>query len=320
MLCKAGSKKDGQGIGFGMKKFFPLGAATLAFLALVLFSSRAASGAREGLMLCARTLAPSLFPFFVLSRLLSALGMTDILSRRAGPLMQKLFRVSGAGAEAFLIGITGGYPLGAATVAGLRRSGRLHREEAQRLLAFCNNSGPAFILGAAGAVFGSGAAGAVLYAAHVLGAVSVGLVFRGRAAGEEITQAMAAPAQSFAEAFPAAVSGAAGATATVCSYVCFFSAMLALAGDFSFLPEFWRCAATGFFELGSGIASLRGFPPEPPYLALAALMLGWGGLSVHGQTLGVLAGTDIKCARHLAGRALCGVFSAAYAFVLSYLI
>ena len=104
-----------------------------------------------------------------------------------------------------------------------------------------------------------------------------------------------------------------------------YTAVLALgaafmAGDFSFLPEFWRCAATGFFELGSGIASLRGFPPEPPYLALAAFMLGWGGLSVHGQTLGVLAGTDIKCARHLAGRALCGVFSAAYAFVLSYLI
>ena len=38
--------------------------------------------------------------------------------------------------------------IGADAVARLRRSGTLTREQAERALAFCNNSGPAFLVGA----------------------------------------------------------------------------------------------------------------------------------------------------------------------------
>ena len=62
-----------------------------------------------------------------------------------------------------LLGVTGGYPLGADAVARLRRSGALTREQAERALAFCNNSGPAFLVGAAGV---GGALFARLMAAH----------------------------------------------------------------------------------------------------------------------------------------------------------
>ena len=123
-----------------MKKHFPLIMTCAIFLALVLFSAQAAEGARQGLSTCVRTLIPSLFPFFVLARLLSALGLPDLLAGAAGGIMGRLFRVSGGGAQAFFIGISGGYPLGAAVTAQLRRDGRVSREEAERLLAFCNNS------------------------------------------------------------------------------------------------------------------------------------------------------------------------------------
>lgn len=302
-----------------MKNFLTLLPPLVLFGTLVAFSSDAAEGARQGLALCANTLIPSLFPFFVLSRLLSAMGLTDLLSRWAGPMMQRLFCVSGAGAEAFLIGISGGYPLGAVTVAALRRDGHIEKDEAERLLAFCNNSGPAFILGGAGAVFQSIKAGAFLYLAHVLSALCTGLLFRRKARTPRKTQTAAA-ALRFSQAFPAAVAGGLNATLSVCSFVCFFSSLLAMAGSFSFLPELWRIPVTGFFELGSGIAALRGFPPTPPFMAMAGFMLGWGGLSVHLQTLGAVADTDIKCARHLLGRALCGAISAVFSYFLAYLI
>ena len=67
-------------------------------------------------------------------------------------------------------------------------------------------------------------------------------------------------------------------------------------------------------ELGSGIAAFSGMAPTPVTLAGAAFLLGWGGLSVHAQTLGAVAGTDIKCARHLTGRALCGIFAAVFTY------
>ena len=94
----------------------------------------------------------------------------------------RLFGLPGDGAAALLAGLLGGYPLGAAATAGLVERGALTPAEGARLLGFANNSGPAFLIGAAGAgVFGSVRAGLALYAAHVLAALSAGLVMRGRA-------------------------------------------------------------------------------------------------------------------------------------------
>ena len=299
-----------------MKKRLPLLMAALLFAALILFSGQAADGARNGLAVCARTLAPSLLPFFVLSGLLSELGLADLLAGSLGAWAARLFRVSPAGAQAFLLGITGGYPLGAAAAADLRRKGLVGRREGEHLAAFCNNSGPAFILGAAGGVFHSPRAGMLLYVTHVLAAAAVGLLMRPKTAPVPDRDAppTAGPVP-FAKALPAAMTRAVSATLNVCGYVVVFSALLALVTPRPDLPRPATALFTGFFELGGGIAALAGCAPEPAVLACAALILGWGGLSVHCQTAGVLADTDIRCARHLAGRALCGVIAAVCTYV-----
>ena len=304
----------------GMKRLLPLYLTAAAFLALVLLAPRAAEGARQGLSVCAAALLPSLFPFFALSNLLSGLGLAELLSGAVGKAVERLFRVSACGAQAFLLGVTGGYPLGAHAVAELRRKELVSRDEAERLLAFCNNSGPAFILGAAGGVFHSPGAGALLYCTHLLGAACVGLVFRGRGAPPVSPHRPPDPPRRFAEAFPSAVSGALASTLTVCGYVVLFSALLGCVPPLASLPPLPRALLTGFAELGGGVAALRGLPASPTALATAALLLGWGGLSVHAQTLSAAAGTDISCARHLAGRALCGVFAAIFTYASALLL
>ncbi len=302
-----------------MKRYTSLLLTLVAFAGLVVFSADAAEGARHGLSVCAATLAPSLFPFFVLSNLLSALGLPAILSGAAGRPLQRLFRVSGGGVQAFVLGLTGGYPLGASVVGELRKNGLVTRSEAERLLAFCNNSGPAFLLGAAGGVFHSPRAGMLLYASHVLAAVCVGLLMRGHAAGEDAPLPAPPEPIAFGAAFPQAAAKALASTLAVCGYVVLFSALLGLMPMPAGMPPILRALAVGFVELGSGIASFAGSAPTPENLAAAAFLLGWGGLSVHAQTLGAVAGTDIKCARHVLGRALCGGISASIAYGLATL-
>ncbi len=297
-----------------MKKQLPTLMILALFAALVCASGDAAEGARQGLAVCARSLVPSLLPFFVLSNLLSALGLPALLGGLFGGAMERLFAVSPAGAQAFFLGVTGGYPLGAAAVADLRRSGQVSREEAERLLAFCNNSGPAFILGTVGGVFHSPLAGALLYVTHLLGAAAVGLLFRRKDGGGGAAAPPAEP-MPFAQALPAAMGKAVTGVMSVCGYVVMFSALLGMAGPWLALPPLKKALIAGFFELGGGTAALAGLVPEPAALAACALMLGWGGLSVHCQTLGVLADTDISCARHLAGRALCGAISAVFTYI-----
>ena len=183
-----------------------LAAALAALGALLLCSQAALESARAGLSLCAQMIVPSLLPFFILSSLLQQLGLPGILGRLLSPVTQKLFGIGGAGASALLLGVTGGYPLGADAVAWLRRSGALTREQAERALAFCNNSGPAFLVGAAGVgVFHSAGYGLLLYGVHVLSAVLVGMLFAPRSGGYLPEPRGQIAAVSLAQALPEAV-------------------------------------------------------------------------------------------------------------------
>lgn len=56
----------------------------------------------------------------------------------------------GIGAYAFIMGIISGYPVGAKIVTEFRKNGDCSKAEAERLLAFTNNSGPLFIIGTIG--------------------------------------------------------------------------------------------------------------------------------------------------------------------------
>ena len=257
-------------------------AATLAALgALLLCSQAALESARAGLGLCAQMIVPSLLPFFILSSLLQQLGLPGILGRWLSPVTQRLFGIGGAGASALLLGVTGGYPLGADAVARLRRSGTLTREQAERALAFCNNSGPAFLVGAAGVgVFHSAGYGLLLYGVHVL----------------------------------SVVTGVLDASGLLPALVGTSAARLGLELHFA------RALCTGVLELGTGIGAMQGLAPTPANLALAAFLTGWGGVSVHCQTAAVIAGTDIKSARHTVGRLLHGTVSALCMWVLANLL
>ena len=118
-----------------------------ATLALLLYPQASMEAARTGLQLCGNVIVPSLFPFFVLSSLVVELGLAGHLGRLLEGVMRPLFRVNGACASAFALGFIGGYPVGAKTAISLYQNGMCTKTEAERLLAFCNNSGPAFILG-----------------------------------------------------------------------------------------------------------------------------------------------------------------------------
>lgn len=317
-----------------MKKWPVVLCALAMFAALIVSAQAVAASCRDALRLCGEVIIPSLFPFFVMSLLLNKLGLPQLVSSVLAPAAGRLFGVSGAGASALIIGLTGGYPLGAAYIADMLSSGVIARREGERLLAFCNNSGPAFIMGAVGAgVFASARVGVYLYITHILAAVLTGVIMRLLARGEEIsapgkTEARSAPA-SFGEALPEAVRGAVSAVLNVCGFVVAFSVLVGVLdreGFFSLAVgriaaltgwelRWTRALLTGLLELGGGVGAMHGLGISPANLALAAFLVGWGGVSVHFQTASVIAESGIKGALHFAGR----LISACIGGVIAYL-
>ena len=146
---------------------------------LFLYPSDCARGARDGLALCRDLLIPALFPFLVLSSLLIATGWARRLAAPLGKVTRPWLGVGTAGTVSLLLGLVGGYPVGLRTLAELRARGGCSVREARRAALFCNNCGPAFFIGAAGAgVFGTRQAGVLLLVANTLAALVLALALR----------------------------------------------------------------------------------------------------------------------------------------------
>ena len=307
-----------------LKKLLYIFASLGIFAALLIFPKAAAEAVKDGLIMCGQVIIPSLFPFFIATNLLNELGASKLISNALAPFGARL-GISGHGVSAFIIGVTGGYPLGAAYTALLRSQGLISREEASRLLVFCNNSGPAFIVGAAGiGVFSSAAVGFFLYAVHILSALSFGIMICPKAPCDICYDEDIFAPVSFSAAITASVRRSADSVIGVCAFVIAFSTLNGvldgmditriLAGELSYRlgAELSWCRAllSGILELGNGIGGMSGLDIRPLNLALAAFILSWGGLSVHFQTLAMISGTDIKTARYMIGRLMIALMAA----------
>lgn len=307
-----------------LKKLLYIFASLGIFAALLIFPKAAAEAVKDGLIMCGQVIIPSLFPFFIATNLLNELGASKLISNALAPFGARL-GISGHGVSAFIIGVTGGYPLGAAYTARLRSQGLISREEASRLLVFCNNSGPAFIVGAAGiGVFSSAAVGFFLYAVHILSALSFGIMICPKAPCDICYDEDIFAPVSFSAAITASVRRSADSVIGVCAFVIAFSTLNGvldgmditriLAGELSYRlgAELSWCRAllSGILELGNGIGGMAGLDIRPLNLALAAFILSWGGLSVHFQTLAMISGTDIKTARYMIGRLMIALMAA----------
>lgn len=318
-----------------------LGLALLcATLALIFWPQQAMAAARDGLQLCYNVIIPSLFPFFVLSSLMVDLGLAGHLGRTLEGVMRPLFNVPGSCAPALALGFVGGYPVGARTALQLYQKGMCTKTEAERLLSFCNNSGPAFILGVVGAgVFASSKVGVLLYLAHAAASVCVGLLFRFYKAGKsgrgEKRPSPHFEAQRFTTAFTGAIKNSFLSALNICAFVVFFTVVIRLLFLSGILPGLAKVLGhllgplglsqtwaerllTGLLEVSSGVWTLSGDGTMAGRMSMAAFMLGWAGLSVHCQVLSFIGGSGLSVRTYILGKSIHGALSALFVGLLAW--
>lgn len=298
-------------------------------LLLVCFSSVSLDAAKAALKLCADSLLPSLFPFFVCSSILINLGAADIFSKLLTPLMKPLFGLGGSCSLAMIMGYISGYPVGAKTATDLYLDGSCTKAEAEKLLAFCNNSGPMFIIGALGSgMLGNSGAGALIYLSHVLSSLSVALiirsvpsypVLRGKSSGKENVD-------SFGEILTQSVSSSAQLTFTVCGFVVIFGILISFIESLGIINalsslglsyDLCKAIIYGFFECSGGCASVINAIRSPlaRYMLLSAVVA-WSGISVHLQVLGIIKKAKLSPKLYFKGKVLMAIISPVITFLL----
>lgn len=144
-------------------------AALCAAALIVALPSVSAAGVKKGLLVCASSAVPSLYPFCVLSAFFVRSGLCGYLGKLLEKPVRILFNLPGSAGATACMSFVAGYPVGAGMTAALFEQGRISQADAQRMTLFCVNAGPAFVIGGVGAgMLGSARAGAVIFSSLTL--------------------------------------------------------------------------------------------------------------------------------------------------------
>lgn len=282
--------------------------AGIAFLVLILDAKTALSGAAEGIRLCLQTVIPSLFPFLFISIML-----TSTLTGHSIPILRplcRLLRIPEGAESILLIGLLGGYPVGAQCVAEATRNGTISRENGCRLLTFCSNAGPAFIFGIGSNLFQDSWMCWALWGIHIISALLVGLLTPGFQ--EPATTTSTSSNCNMTKALQRALR----VMATICGWVVIFRVLITFCEHWFLwlLPVWIQCLICGMLELTNGCCMLAQIGDMQTRFILCSVFLSFGGLCVTMQTYSVTEGIDASL--YLPGKIKQAVVSALMAGAL----
>ena len=190
--------------------------------------------------------------------------------------------------------------MGAKITGDMVKAGVVNREKGVHLLSYSLVTGPAFIIGTAGAFLGNRQAAVIVAMAHYAGALCNGLFWKNDAGGKVnkcagISGTSTIKSENFMDNFTCSILSGFRAMAIILAYLMFFmicADMAETAGLLSFLPvESWRSFAKGMLEMTMGISAVGMCNISLDVKTiLTAFLISFGGLSVIGQSLSVSGG------------------------------
>ncbi|MBQ4037534.1 MAG: hypothetical protein IJC84_05340 [Clostridia bacterium] len=202
----------------------------------------------------------------------------------------------------YCLGLLCGFPAGAQQVAELYSAGRIEKKQAERLLFFSNNCSLPFLFALLGR------RGLLLFFLQLI--LTLPFLICTVLKRKDLPRRETSPL-SLSAALTGSLRKAGETLVYVCTCIVFFT--------------FWRCwlctvlRPTGawesglrlFLELTGGVTAQTGIT-----LPLLAAGVGFGGMSVHLQTAGLLSDARLSCKSHLLGKCFLGLAMGAAGYFL----
>lgn len=331
------------------RNILPIIFVLIAFL-LVIFSRSNLEATRNGLELWAFTVVPSLFPFFVITNLLSQTKIVNIIGKLLNKLMRPLFNVPGIGGFAFVMGLISGYPVGAKIVSDFREQKLVTKDEGERLLAFTNNSGPLFILSSVGiGLFGDTKTGLLLLFTHIIACITVGIILGKFSKKSDnkfkkilleklentSTNRNGISIRNLGEILSTSINKSISTIFLIGGFVVIFSVILSILEKtktlellsnilnpilqvFNIDTDFSKPLLSGIIELTNGVKEVSSIHIKAisQNIVLCAFLLGFGGFSVLLQVFSIISKTDLSIKKYVIGKFLQGIFASIYTFLV----
>ncbi len=261
------------------------------------YPAKCLSFAFLGLDLWFRKMIPALFPFMVLSGIMIRMNLTDSFVRVLSPLFRPLYHISGNGIYVLFVGFLCGFPMGAHTISELYKQNRLSKQEAEYLLAFCNNIGPVYVTGFALPILGITHMKTALIGMYGI-PLLYGLFLRRLQpygsfpclAAKKGSKTASTP---FLEALDESVMSALNSITRLGGYMIIFN-LLNIVPTLLLKERGQRTISACLLEITGGLSMLQ---KSMPIYTLS--LLAFGGLSCIAQTNSMLNGTDLSLKKYV---------------------
>lgn len=324
-----------------LKKYFFTIIFFLFMITLLIFSNNNLIAAQNGLALWAKNVLPTLFPFFVATELLCQTNFTYILGKLLNKLIKPIFNLPGESVIAIILGTISGYPIGAKVVCNLKNQKIITKIEAERLIAFTNNSGPLFILGTVGiTLFHNKHLGIILLISHIFSSLTVGYLFRFWKRNKldvnfrEIhfnSKLSPIKISEIGEILGNAIKKSISSILSVGGFIVLFSVILSILENSGILDiinmflyqlgiskEISSAIFTGIIEVTNGVNLSSSIYTSLPTLSilLTSFLLGFGGISVLLQVYSIISKENISVKPYILGKLLQGFLSILFTFIL----
>ncbi|AGB19111.1 sporulation integral membrane protein YlbJ [Thermoanaerobacterium thermosaccharolyticum] len=313
-------------------------------VSIIVFPKNSLSAAKAGINLWLFTVFPALLPFFIGSELLLQLGFVKTIGKFLEPIMRPLFNVSGNGAFAMAVGYTSGYPVGAQVIKRLWEEKLLNTSEAERLMTFCNNSGPLFMLGVvAMGMFSNSKIGYIIMLSNYLGAFATGIIFRKHRFMEEnrknfnLSKGFENKSNyiniNFGEILGSAVKTSMNTMIVIGGYIIAFSVLIEFLKVYGLINVIGKILAPVFEIIGFNKSLIPGYisglmeitigsslisqatAPLFQKVILVSSILAWGGFSTHGQVIGVINSTKINYFPYFIAKIIHSFMAALFSYI-----
>ena len=296
-------------MGFSMLKHkIVIFGAVFFCLMMVLFPEISATASKNAMHLWINAIVPTLFPFIVMTCFIQRIGMLDRMP---------------IGVYPFVMAILSGYPMGAKVAGDAWRSGCLDEDELRRVLSYSMVTGPAFILGAVGMeFFHSSKLGWILVVSHYGGALLNGCLsgsFSREITGK--TPVVSKMGKSYAASLTDSILDAFQAIGMILAYIMMFmilTDLLQFSGIFSFFSRDYMAALLkGILEMTVGCNAIQSCNCSLMVkMVCTSFVLSFGGLSVAGQSMSMLAGCPVTLEKILSLKLRHGAISGILTFTI----
>lgn len=274
----------------------------------------ASAGVKNGLNLLYENLIPSLFPFMILSGYIARSPATDYFAEFVNKLTKRFFYVNAYHIVAFVLGCTGGYPVGAKTIVEFKNKGYLSENEASRLFYWCINPGASFVITAVGTfMLGNTLSGVIIYISCIASSVVLGIFSSFFCKADTHKKEKYAPPKNSQHIFIKSVSSSVEAMLGICGWVLFFSTLCELCNQL--VPnDGLKLFISSVAEVTSGCNATVSAGLSLPVLCA---VISFGGLAVAAQISPDLLYCGVKPTAYLCWRV---AGSAVSAFFCSQLV